>query len=243
MRNTIHAWLVLATLGVGAVAFAQRPHMIDINGNRREFDSATADATGNLTLRVGGSTQTIRRGQYRYVVTPKPPEVVNLERAGEQGNHRAIIANAPGIFEKYRFLGWGGYIASIEAQAKLATNDAAGALSTLQAATSVEVVGPHEDAVNKARISTLIALDRGDEAATLLQRLKASRDENLAAFAFLAEGKIMEGQGRRQEAILSYLKTVLLFREGAVETEKREARARVAALLDEMGDVRAQQFR
>lgn len=225
------------------VASAQSAFVVDNNGNRRRADAIDADTAGNLAIKIGASTLNMKRGQYRFVVTPKPPDVAKLEQFAEQGRHKVVLDNAGKIYDKYKFLGWGGYIAAVEAESRLASNDAAGALRTLDAAAAREIVGRHVEVYSKAKISALIALDRGDEAAPLLQKLKASADNDLAAFAFLSDGKILESQGRKQEALLAYLKTVLLFKDGVVDAEKQEARQRVAALLDEMGNPRADDFR
>ena len=243
MRRVLHSMAVAALLGCSLAAQAQRFFVVYPNGKRRACEDIKADAAGNLSMKDGASTLNLKRGQYRYVISPKPENVENLERAYSTGNHKAVLANAGKLFDTYKFLGWGGQIVSIEAMSKLATGDAAGALKSVQMASSPELVGPHVDAVNKAKISALIALDRGGEAVPALQKLKASKDENLAAFAFLADGQILEKEGRQQEAVLAYLKTVLLFKDGVVDDEKRQARKRLAAILDELGDPRAKDFR
>ncbi len=230
-----------------AVAFgfaaAAQTYVVDRNGNRMEGDDIVASAQGDLTIKVGAGTRELKRGQYQYVVTPRPTEVATLERLLAEKRYDNIIANADKVFEKFRFLGWGGRIAAIDATARLAKNDAAGALRVLQQASQPDIAARFADEVTRGRISALIALQRANEAAPLLQQLKSSKDDRVAAFAFLSEGQMLEQQGNKREAMLSYLKTVLLFRDGAgVDPEKAQAKARVVALLKEAGDPRAKQF-
>ncbi|MDT8391942.1 MAG: hypothetical protein RRC34_15690 [Lentisphaeria bacterium] len=244
MRSLLRACCISLILGPALSAVAQTTYVVMSSGAKRACSDIDADANGDLQVSTGGTTKlTIKRGQYQYVVTPKPDSVTALERAFAANDHKRVAANAPGMFEKYKYLGWGGYIAAIQASSKLATGDTAGALRVVQGADSTTVAGLHSDAVNKAKISALIALDRGDEAAPALEKLKASKDSDLAAFAFLADGRLLEKQGRADEAILAYLKTVLLFKDGVADTEKQQARQRVAALLEAKGDPRANMFK
>lgn len=244
MRTLLRAFFVSVFLGSSLSAFAQNTYVVMSSGTRRECSDVTAQANGDLTISAGGTTKlTIKRSQYKYVVTPKPSSVTALERAYTAKDHKAIAANAPAMFDKFKYLGWGGYIAAIQANSKLATGDAAGALRLAQSADSTAIAGRYSDSVNKVKISALIALNRGDEAAPALENLKASKESDLAAFAFLADGQLLEKQGRNDEAILAYLKTVLLFKDGVADTEKQQARQRVAALLEAKGDPRAKMFK
>lgn len=243
MRNKFYPLVAGAFLFSGVVAHAQKTYVLDRNNNSRECEEVSADSAGTLTITVGGAKLTLRRGQYRYAVTPKPSDVMQLERLAAEGKNDVVIANADKVFEKYQFLGWGGYIAAIHANSKLAGNDAAGALQVLQKATAPEIVASHEGEVTKARVAALIAANRENEAVPLLGKLKSSDSDEVAAFAFLVDGRILEKQGSKQEAVIAYLKTALLFGDGVAEAEKAQARQRIAEILSSIGDPRAQQFR
>lgn len=244
MRTLLRACFVGVFLGSSLSAFAQNTYVVMSSGEKRPCSSVTADTNGDLEISTSGTTKlTIKRSQYNYVVTPKPSSVASLDRAFAAKEYKLIIANAPKIFDRYKYLGWGGYIAAIQADSMIATGDAAGALRVVNGATSTAVAGRYADNVTKAKIMALLALDRSDEATPDLEKLKESPKAEMAAFAFLADGRIFEKQGRNDDAILSYLKTILLFNDGVADTEKQQARQRVAALLEAKGDPRAKKFK
>jgi len=62
----------------------------------------------------------------------------------------------------------------------------------------------------------------------------------LAAFAFNLRGQIREAQGQKKEAVLEYLKTVLLFEgKGKIRRDREMARLKAIALMKELNDPRA----
>ena len=67
-------------------------------------------------------------------------------------------------------------------------------------------------------------------------------DNDTAAFAFNVRGQILNGQGKKKEAVLEYLKTLVLFKPGIAPRERQNARQQVVALLKEMNDARWQFF-
>lgn len=85
-----------------------------------------------------------------------------------------------------------------------------------------------------------LALGNDKEARELLTKLKASDAKETVAFAFIASGQLLERENKKKEAVLEYLKTVLLFEPGTVPRERQEAKARAVALLKGIGDERWQ---
>jgi tetratricopeptide (TPR) repeat protein len=220
---------------------AQSCYVVDKSGNRIRGDALVANEAGDLQLKIGEAVRTFKAGTYRYGYVPKPRQVDLLEKAFEQQRYDMVKEKAPEIFEAYKHLGWGGLVAYFEGQACLAEGKAAEALQKFEA--GERFAGPHADAVSKGKASAYLELGRDKEAAELLAKLKAAAGDDVAAFAFLASGKLLQKDGRTKEAVLEYLKTVLLFAPGAgFDVERRQAKEAAVALLKEMGDPRYEQI-
>ncbi|OPZ27327.1 MAG: hypothetical protein BWZ02_01685 [Lentisphaerae bacterium ADurb.BinA184] len=239
MRTALLTVSLLAVLGA-ATAAAQSCYVIDKAGVKINGDELAATATGDLTLKLGAASRQFKAGTYRLAYIPRPREVEALEKALQQKGYDTVVEKAPALYQRFKFLGWGGYIAALQSQAHLAKGEADKGLRVITAAE--EFAGVHTDQVLKAKISALVELGKTAEAEPLLKRLRAAESDEIAAFAFLTSGRLLAKQDRPKDAILQYLKTVLLFKDGVADAEKQEARRQVAALLKQIGDPRAKQF-
>lgn len=239
-RTTLLLTAVAALAGLAAAA--KDVYVIDSNGTKIEGRALKADDRGNLTLQIAqGAQRTFKRGSYRYAHVPRPTDVARLEQALRQERYDIIKKMAPKIFDEYKYLGWAGRIAYIEAQAHLQDENYQRALNVAQEA--APFAGPQSEMVNRVKAEALLGLGRNDQAADILEGLRKSDDDATAAFAFYAQGQLAEEEGRKREAILEYLKTVLLFEPGSLDSQVRQrAKQQVVDLLKEMNDPRYKTF-
>ena len=96
------------------------------------------------------------------------------------------------------------------------------------------------DDSNKLLSAIYIKQDKFDQALPILTALGNSNNENIAAFSFNAGGEILKKQNKKREAVLMYMRTVLLF--PASNPERKESLKNITALLRELNDNRATKF-
>ena len=77
-----------------------------------------------------------------------------------------------------------------------------------------------------------------DEAEKILRKMKPNSPE-ASTFVFNTRGKVLAAKGKKDMAVLSYLKTIMLYPNNP---NTREAYKEVIALLREMKDNRADDF-
>jgi len=240
MHKTILLATALVCLAAAGVQ-ANQAYVIDRGGQRINGVKIETDAQGNLTLFLDDTVRrTFRRGNYREAFIPQPDGVTRLQAAYNANRFDLVLENAPRLFEEFKFLGWGGYIGYLEGMAYVRTNKFTEAMNTFRR------IEPHAgsqiDKVREGQVRALLGLNRLDDAQKLLEQMAATGDDSIAAFVFNARGKILAEQGKQQEAVLEYLKTLLLFTDDQVRNERNEARTNVVALLTRLGDPRAQEF-
>ncbi len=240
MRNLIKSViLILATAYAGAV-WAQGAYVIDGQGNRIQGQDIIVKQNGDLELKIGNATRGFRSGSYKYAFVPKPNDVVLLEKALEQERFDVIVQQAPRIFENFKFVGWGGRIAYLEGSAYLEQKNYQKALDVFQ--NGERYAGPQMDQIMRGKVRAYLALDRAKDATPLLETLRKAEAPEIAAFAFNASGQLLEKQGKNKEAVLQYLKAVLLFEPAVGGYERKQAKQNVVALLKQMGDERHKTF-
>ncbi len=82
-------------------------------------------------------------------------------------------------------------------------------------------------------------LGKTEEAKELVKKMVAAADAKTAAAAFNARAAMLAAEGSRKEAVLDYMKTLLLCKEEEAAEERATARAAVKELLKQLNDNRA----
>jgi len=220
-------------------AVAQQCYIIDARGNKITGNRLTADPDGNLTLQIeaGGPVTMFRVGNYQSAMSPKTQELQNFEQLYAAGKLDNVTEAAGKLYPKYQYLGWGGTVSYYAGMALLDKGNANAALLLFDRGLGLKDAGT--EALTKGKIQALLVLQKTAEAQTLLDKLSVSNDPGIAIFTFNTRGKLLAAEGKKKEAVLQYLKTMLLFKPGTYPKERDEARKAVAALLRSMGDSRA----
>jgi hypothetical protein len=238
-------WSLSLTFALGLTARAAKDcYVVGRSGEKVRGERLTAEKDGTLKLQLsaGGPTQTFKPGAYAYAFVPKPEHVGNLEKAYLAGKYELVEKHGTAIFEKYKFLGWGDHISYLEGMVLIDRKDYAGAKRVFERGQKFQV--KHGEELVKGMVLALLGLKETDQVKPMLDKMLKAADEQTAAFAFNVRGRILADEGKTKEAVLEYLKTVLLFKPGVAvaDRERREAKQKVVALLEELKDPRAKEF-
>lgn len=241
MKHNKTKWMVaIAALLLGAIIHAQRQdcYVIRADNQRIRAREITADANGNLSVNVDGNLKMpLRWGSYRLAMIPKPKEVEELEKLFDADNFDEVIKTAPAIFDQYKYLGWADTIAALQCESFLALGKPGEASAIFQNARKF----PAENMQKFQRVLLLemLAKKEFDRVENELKRMILDKDDSKAAFAFNMKGQLYEAKGQKREAILEYLKTVILFEgKGKLKRERDVAKQKAVALMKELKDPR-----
>ncbi len=240
MKKNICRKLLAIVLTVAALAShaQQRPFYVDRGGRRVEAENITANEQGDLRVELGdGAISTIRRNDYRFAFVPKPDRVAALEELFNRGDYGRFLDNVQPVFSQYRYLGWGGRLYYWKGEAELSREQPEAALSSFSTAESFAISEEERESIKMGKTKALLELRRDQEASEILAELKTADSPRIAAFSFAAKGRMLARQQRADEAILEFLKAVLLFEpQGELREIREDAKQRLLALLEERGD-------
>jgi tetratricopeptide (TPR) repeat protein len=240
----VHWKLGLAGL-LAACALAAAParncYVIDARGQKLEgIEIKVTSPNGDIELNDGRARFPFKAGGYKAAYIPKPDDLAALEKAYEEARHEDVAKAAGALFERYKFLGWGGAVAYLEGMSLLKTGKAQEAFQAFTKGKQYE--GEAGADLNRGVVNALLDLKDLAKVQPMLASMVTSSRKSDAAFAFLSRGRILEDGGKNKEAVLEYLKVLLFFEEGAAVRELREdARGRAIALLKKMNDGRWKQ--
>jgi hypothetical protein len=232
----------LLTACVLTAAPAKPCYVIDARGQKIEgIELKVTSANGDLELNVDGRMRsTFKAGGYKLASIPKPDEVAALEKALEEGRHAEVIKGAGALFDKYKFLGWGGAIAYLEGMSLLKTGKPQDALRTFDKGRPF--AGEAGDELARGTVNALLEMKDTARVQPMLAALMTSPRQADAAFAFLSRGRMLAESGKNKEAVLEYLKVLLFFEDASSLKDLRDdARTRAIAVLKKMNDGRWKQ--
>ncbi len=238
------AALALACAPLGAMA-DDESYVVSAQGERTAVSGLVADAAGTISYTTAsGAKLSWRAGQYKEAHIPKPAEVGAMEAAAAQNRHDDVLGAAGRAYAKnYQFLGWGGRIASLEAAAYMAKDNASSALASCDRGLGVQ---PRDSAMDgelyRIKVTALLKLKRDAEAQEVLKKMFTNADPKTAAYAFNTSASMLAAQGKKREAVLDYMKTLLLCDPREAPEARETAKEAVKALLRELKDPRANEI-
>jgi len=233
------AFVAFAGILAGTDALAAKVcYYVLPNGRKEKCDSITASPSGDI--KIDGKV-TLKRGrQYRFAYIPKPREVDALENAFEAGKYDIVVKNGAKVMDAYKFLGWGDYIAYLEGMSRLKLKQFSQALDVFKEGMGFSA--KYGDELVRGTVLAMLELKQTEQIQPLLEKMMKAPKQEDAGFAFNVRGRILDDSGKKKEAVLEYLKTLLLLDADSAENERDEARQRVVALLKEMKDPNWQRF-
>ncbi|NMA43655.1 MAG: hypothetical protein GX946_09780 [Oligosphaeraceae bacterium] len=230
-------FLLLSALPMLLLAQRQDCYVIRTDGGRVRGRELSADAKGNLVLNVDDKmTMPFKVGEYRYGFVPKPAEVTTLEKLFQENKYEELLKNAQAVFDKYKFLGWNNVIAALQAESYLAAGNTNEARRCIAAAHRIQ--GEYRDKLNGAIVKLYIADKEYDKAEAILNRQLRVADEQLAAQAFCLMGEMAEAKDDKKQAVLEYLKVLMLFEGKECADMRSLAKSKALRLMREMKDPR-----
>lgn len=241
MSKTRSCAFLIAVCSAQLAAAAGNCIVVTRSGQELKGTKLTAAADGTLKLALGQrGVQTFPPGSYRSAYVPQPRQVTALVRAARAGRHSEVLERAGPLYASYRYLGWGDLVCLIQGEALLAQQDAAGARAAFER--GLQCPGPRQIALQKGLVQALIEMGNAEAAEARLEGFASGQDESALAFVFNARGKLAAARGEPRQAVLEYLKTVLLFDPQEVPAEWQEAKSRTMELLKQMQDPRWQEI-
>lgn len=240
MNNPLKSALS-AVLFLSAGPAFSAPFVINSAGTRIEGSAiqSTADGTVILTT-VQGQNLTFRTGAYRQASADKPKEMGQVEALVKNGDFAGAAALLRRIKEQYRFLGWDQRAGQMLARVELAQKNFKVSAMEYEALFAAQ---PQLKSVPAERANYMQALagsHRTKEAAAMIDEDIASGSRDAAARAQVVRGDMKAVGGQYEEALLDYLRTVLLFTEQT--NVLPEATYKAAVALKKLNDPRAAEY-
>ena len=236
MRWRLAAAMVLVTLLAGGTArgaaYVELP-----DGTRVEGSAIRARPDGEIILTTPLGVRNFAPGRYRRAVAPMPAEFDRARRLlGDRQFDEALPLLAQ-VVREYRFLEWDlraqRFIARIHATREQFSE-------AVQAYERLFEMSDRKDEASEVRWGYKQALVRDRRFDTVMplieEHIRAGERED-AARAQILRGDLRLAQGNQEEALLDYLRTVILF-EGQREQQPR-ALLKAAEVLQQRRDARA----
>ncbi len=200
-----------------------------------------ADPNGDLWIKVGQVQQKVKAVDYSYArLKDKPKDVDAAEKVLASKNFAKAAADFAALYEKYRFVGYDVLCIWGESSALAAQGKKPEAIARLKALDKYELVDDEKatEFFDSRKLLANLYIDESkfDDALAILGELGQANDDDMATFGFNSRGSILLKQGKKKDAVLMFLRTVLLF---PVENKERpKALVLVANTLKEMQDNR-----
>lgn len=218
-------------------AFPADPYVILNNNKRLVGTRIRVNANGDIVLTTARGPMTFPRKSVRMAVAGKPAEFDRAAHLVKSGAHGDAVPILEKIVRKYRGLEWDNRGRELLAQAYFAKGDYRAAAKTCEV---LFREAPARPAGKELRATYWIALLRSKQISKLtpiLNEAVAGGGRADAAAAQLIRGDIRIARNDVQNAVLDYMRTVLLFED--VKAVQPEALFKAAGCLEKLRDNRA----
>ncbi len=239
MRWRVSAAVALIALLAGAAAhgtaYVELP-----DGTRVEGSAIRARPDGEIILTTPLGIRNFAPGRYVRAVAEMPAEFDRARRLLAERQFDEALPLLAQVVREYRFLDWDlraqRFIARVhEAREQFA--------EAVQAYERLFEMNSREDESSEVRWgykNALVRARRFDQVAPLLEEHIRSGDRENAARAQVLRGDLRLAQGNQEEALLDYLRTVILFE--AQRQQRPRALLKAAQVLQQRRDARASEL-
>ncbi len=225
---------------------AKVPYIQLKTGEHLEVRAVRAlDAGGNLEFVNGDGTFVLSRRLYDYAEILCPEDVRAAEKLLIDKQPGKAVEAFAALADKYRFLGWENFCQYNRMRGMVQLNRVEEALALGEKVSAAENHGDQE-LQNRWRCRRLLAdlyrrLEKTDKAlATLREIASDCQDDEIALGAYNQEGDILLQRKNPGEALLAYMRPVVMFDR---EVSGREyALRQVVKLFKEQNDKRGEKF-
>jgi len=231
MKTTLRIIFVMVFFaGIGVCA--EKP-FIQTKTKKIRADKISADSKGVLTYTASGFSQKMKPSAYRYARVPKPRSVSKAYSKLKSKKYAEAIKAFKKAYKQYRYLGWNVYCIYYTAKAYDKLGKKTEAIAEIN-----KITAPPQDKTKLSRYmeakkllaELYIAESKFDKAYLVLKELGKAPSPAIAAFANNKQGDILAKQGKQKDAVLMYLRTVLLF-DKTNKKERPEALIKTIKLL------------
>ena len=217
------------------------PFVVNSAGSRVTGSAIQSAPDGTICLTtLNGQVLTFRAGSYRQAGADKPPEMRQVETLAKQGNLAGAVKILIRVKQQYSFLGWDQRASRMLARVYLSLGQFEPSVREYEALFEVQ---PDLKTIPIERANYMQALrgaERMDEVVGMIDEDIASGSREAAARAQIIRGDMKLEAGQQEEALLDYLRTVILFR--AQMKVLPEATYKTAMVLKKMNDPRAADY-
>ena len=192
-------------------------------------------------LTPDGVTMPVPLAQVERVEVDKPAEFDKVVQMVGAKQYDAAIPILDDLIQKYRMLGWDVRARELLARAYLAKPDGKKLVATLRPLIEGDA---KREVPPEVRVMYWKGLMLDKQVATLRTELEdaiATGSRELAALAQIQRGDLSRSEGKKEEALMDYLRTVILFEQ--VKAAQPEALSKAAELMDELRDARGEELR
>lgn len=233
MKTASRVICVMALLaGLNVFAEREKP-FIQTKTKKITADKITSDSKGVLTYSASGFSQKMKPNGYIYARIPKPTEIFKAFSKLKSKKYADAAKYFESAYKKYRYLGWNVYCIYYEAYAleKLGKKaEAIVKIKKLDETPKDKTKMRRYMEAKKLLADLYIAENKFEPAQEVLKELGGAQDPAIAAFANNKQGDILAKKGKNKDALLMYLRTVLLF-DKHNKKERPEALAKTVKLL------------
>ena len=175
------------------------------------------------------------------VEVTKPANFDKAVQLVNGANFNDAIPILQDIVVHYPMLGWDNKARIYLAQAYMKKKDPKNAVAVLKTLMASALPSEKTPAIQKQYQNALLAIGDYGSLQKEIDDVIATGDRDSAAMAQITRGDMLKKQGKTFDALMDYLRTVILFRKA--EEAQPEALFKAAQCLEELRDPRADVFR
>jgi len=222
----------------GPVAWQVRAaYVITTQGKKVEGSDIRAKSDGQVVLMTPQGTRTFYKGQYLRAVADKPADFDRALKAGESKRYDEAIPLLRGIIQHYRYLEWDNRARLLLAKIYFAKGDYKEAVDTYEELLKYDRQAAKDSKVNWSYREALLKAGEYTKLKKVLDEVIAAGPRDEAARAQILRGDMWKAQKMLEDAVLDYLRTVVLFK--AQKQYQPEALFKAAETLEALRDQRA----
>ena len=241
-RTSVWTHRLLAALVIGAIVVpvADAAYVILPNGTRIDGTQIRAKSTGEIILTTAQGQQSFFKGQYTKAVADKPAEYDRALQLAGQKQFDEALKLLQGIVSQYAFLEYDNIARAKIAEIQTAKGDAVAAVAAYDDLFRADPTLKNDANLAWAWRESMLSAKQFDKLLPQLDEIIAKGERADAARAQIMRGDVRLGQNQVENAVLDYLRTVVLF-EG-VDAIQPEALYKAAQALKTLRDPRADQM-
>jgi len=219
------------------------------DGGDLKCEAVKPEDNGAMAFTQQGRTLLMSNNFYDYVATSRMPDAIAAavrQMGAENPDYAALAVRFAELAKTYAYCGWDAFCQLKRAEALAADGEEDEAMTQLSGWEDKELSGPEyrQTAIEQGRLMLArlyVADGKRVKAVKVIDQLLASDNEGMATSAFNLLGDMLWKAGHEQDAVLCYLRPVILFDRSV--TEREYALRRLSESLEKMGDARSKIYR